>query len=55
MEAGELNIDDEVVITGPTTGALIFTISELRFNLKPVDKVVEGSALLHAVPESTSV
>ncbi len=42
MEAGELHTGDEVVITGPTTGALIFTIKELRFDLKPVDCVTKG-------------
>ena len=51
MEAGELNVGDEVVITGPTTGALIFKIDELRFDLKPVDKVVKGQLFSMPVPE----
>lgn len=42
MEAGELNVGDEVVITGPTTGAVILTISEIRVDLKPVEKTVKG-------------
>lgn len=42
MEAGELNVGDEIVISGPTTGALIMTVPELRYELRPVDKVVKG-------------
>lgn len=53
MEAGELNVGDEVVITGPTTGALIFTVEELRFDLKPVDKVVKGQLFSLPVPAKT--
>ncbi len=51
LEAGELRIGDEVVITGPTTGALIFTVSELRFDLKPVDSVKKGQLFSMPVPE----
>lgn len=50
MEAGELNVGDEVIVTGPTTGALIFTVSELRYDLKPVDKVTKGQ--LFSLPVS---
>lgn len=53
MEAGELHVGDEVVITGPTTGALIFTVSELRYDLKPVDKVVKGQLFSLPVPAKT--
>lgn len=53
MEAGELNVGDEVVITGPTTGALIFTVEELRFDLKPVEKVVKGQLFSLPVPAKT--
>ena len=34
QEAGTLRVGDEVVITGPTTGALIFKVEELRVDLK---------------------
>ncbi len=53
MEAGELNVGDEVVITGPTTGALIFSVSELRYDLKPVEKVVKGQLFSLPVPAKT--
>ncbi len=42
MEAGELHVGDEIVVTGPTTGALIMTIEEIRVDLKPVQKTVKG-------------
>ena len=51
MEAGELSVGDEVVITGPTTGALIMKVKELRFDLKPVDKVVKGQLFSMPVAE----
>lgn len=51
MEAGELKVGDEIVITGPTTGALIMTVPELRFDLKPVDKVTKGQLFSMPVPE----
>lgn len=53
MEAGELNVGDEVIVTGPTTGALIFTVSELRYDLKPVDKVTKGQLFSLPVPAKT--
>ena len=42
MEAGELHVGDEIIITGPTTGALPMTIEEIRVDLKPVKKTVKG-------------
>lgn len=53
MEAGELHVGDEVIITGPTTGALIFTVTELRYDLKPVDKVEKGQLFSLPVPAKT--
>ncbi|MDE5595462.1 MAG: U32 family peptidase [Muribaculaceae bacterium] len=50
MEAGELNVGDEIVITGPTTGALIITVDEIRVDLKSVPKAVKGDAFSIPVP-----
>lgn len=50
MESGELHVGDEIVITGPTTGALILTVNEIRVNLKPVEKAVKGDSFSIAVP-----
>lgn len=42
MEAGELHVGDEVIITGPTTGALPITIEEIRVDLKAVEMTKKG-------------
>ncbi len=42
MESGSLEVGDEVLITGPTTGALFQTIKEIRVALKSVRKTVKG-------------
>lgn len=42
MESGELNVGDEIVITGPTTGAIIMTVDEIRVDLEPVERAVKG-------------
>lgn len=42
MEAGELHVGDEVIITGPTTGAVPLKIEEIRVDLKPVEKTRKG-------------
>lgn len=41
--AEELSVGDEILITGTTTGALQQTVDEIREDLKPVPKVVQGS------------
>lgn len=50
MESGELHTGDEVIITGPTTGALIFKVEELRLDLDPVEKVKKGDLFSMPVP-----
>ena len=42
MESGELHVGDEIIITGPTTGAVPVTVDEIRVDLKPVGKTVKG-------------
>lgn len=51
MENGELHKGDEVVITGPTTGAIIITVDEMRVDLKPVDTVRRGESFSLKVPK----
>lgn len=41
--AEELSVGDEILITGTTTGALQQIVDEIREDLKPVPKVVQGS------------
>lgn len=50
LESGELKVGDEVIITGPTTGALIFKVEELRYDLDPVEKVKKGALFSMPVP-----
>ena len=42
MESGNMKVGDEILITGPTTGAVMQTIEEIRVDLKPVDETVKG-------------
>lgn len=50
MEGAELAVGDEVVITGPTTGALILTVDDIRVDGKSVDRTVKGESFSIAVP-----
>ena len=43
METKELEIGDQVLITGPTTGVLEFVIEDMRVEDQPVKKVEKGS------------
>ena len=51
MESGELHVGDEVIITGPTTGALSATIEEIRVNLKPVEMTKKGERFSFKISE----
>ena len=42
METQELNVGDEILITGPTTGVVQMKVEEMRVDLKPVEKTVKG-------------
>ncbi len=50
VENGTVKVGDEVVITGPTTGALILTVDELRVDLKPVQQAEKGQSFSMKVP-----
>jgi putative protease len=50
LEAGELCVGDEVVITGPTTGALILTVDDIQVDCKSVERAVKGDSFSIAVP-----
>jgi putative protease len=39
VEAAEVKVGDKLLITGPTTGAIITTLEEARVDLKPVEVV----------------
>lgn len=42
MESGSLKVGDEILITGPTTGAITRTVDEIRVALQPVEETVKG-------------
>ncbi len=42
MESGILHEGDEILITGPTTGAIIQKAEDIRVELKPVEETVKG-------------
>lgn len=51
MEDGTLSVGDEIVITGPATGAIITTVSEIRVDLKPVATAHKGQSISIPVPQ----
>jgi putative protease len=51
MESGELKAGDEVVITGPTTGALFMTVDDIRVDLQPVSRTKKGERFSIKTPE----
>lgn len=42
METQSLKVGDEILITGPTTGAVTQIVDEIRVDLKPVEETVKG-------------
>ena len=51
IEAGELHTGDKVLVTGPTTGAVTWTVDEIRYDLQPVDTAFKGQHVSFRVPE----
>ena len=50
MEAGELHTGDEIIIIGPTTGALMLTVGDIYVDRTPTDTARKGDAFSIAVP-----
>ena len=51
MESQTLKTGDEILITGPSTGALIQTVEEIRVALKPVEETLKGERFSLKVKE----
>ncbi|WP_075603243.1 peptidase U32 family protein [Saccharicrinis aurantiacus] len=51
MESQELEVGDDILITGPTTGVIKMKVEEIRVDLKPVQKTVKGERFSIVVPE----
>ena len=50
IEAGELNVGDRLLVTGPTTGAMYLDLEEARVDLGAVDVVPKGVYVSFKVP-----
>ncbi len=53
LEANDLDQGDQLLVTGPTTGALYLTASEIRLELQPVSHAPRGSHV--SVPCPTKI
>lgn len=53
MESYELSVGDEILVTGPTTGAITTTVKEIRVNLKPVQTTKKGESF--SIPLGTMI
>ena len=42
IESGSLRVGDEILVTGPTTGAVTQVVEEIRVDLKPVEEAKKG-------------
>lgn len=51
MECGSLRVGDEILITGPTTGAVMQKVEEIRVDLKPVEETRKGERFSIRVDE----
>ena len=51
VEASEIEKEQKMLITGPTTGIMKFDASEIRYNLKPVEKAEKGWRVSVPVPD----
>lgn len=51
VEASEIALNEKMLITGTTTGVMKFTASEIRYDLKPVDRTEKGWRVSLPVPD----
>lgn len=53
IETGELSLNDEIVIIGPSTGVIETNVSEIRVELKKVNNTIKGETC--SIPIGTTV
>lgn len=51
LESNSLEVGDEILITGPTTGALESIVQEIRVDMKAVEKAVKGQHISFPLSE----
>ena len=49
-EAAEFSVGDRLLITGPTTGVMYIDVTEIRYELQPVQTAHKGQHISFAVP-----
>ncbi len=49
--SGKLQVGDQILITGPTTGVIEMEVEEVRLDLLPVESVKKGDTISMRVPE----
>jgi putative protease len=53
IETGELKVGDDILIIGPSTGVIEYELSEIRVDLKQVEKTTKGEYCSLPVPQGT--
>lgn len=53
LEAGDLQVNDEILITGPTTGVVETRVKEIRVDLQNVEKAKKGAVV--SIPVSQKI
>jgi len=51
IENGSLEVGDEVLVTGPTTGVIEAKVEEIRVNLEPVESAKKGERFSMSLPD----
>ncbi len=51
LETNKLNVGDEIIVTGPTTGVVEMVVQEIRVDLKPVDEAKKGERISIQIEE----
>ena len=50
VETNDLNVGDELIVIGPTSGVTQLTVSDMRVNLQPVGRAPKGCRCSIAIP-----
>lgn len=50
LETGNLEVGEEIIVTGPTTGVIQTKVQEIRYDLEPVDRGLKGQRISVPVP-----
>ena len=53
LETNNLKVEDEIIITGPTTGVVQTKVEEIRFDMEPVEEGLKGQRI--SVPIETKL